>query len=181
MANPTFWNTYRWEFELDNNGFRRFRQCAARLQMLGEEDPEKDLLSQNKREWTRTRQLESEWKVPDLSRLDFASRALVEGLIGHGIVRPIDVANLLNALDEFAKALPFRQRLLTNLFAEERIRNVHTVVQGESAIEHRRLKRSACCFASSRRVPGLAASRDDTHCHSHSYQGAGRPAFTGDE
>lgn len=132
MANPTFWNTYRWEFELGNNEFRRFRQCADRLQLLAKDDPETDLVSLNKREWTRTRKLHSEWIVPDLRRLDFDSRALVEGLIGHGIIRPVDVADLLKALDEFAKALPFRQRLLTNLFAEERIRNVRAIVQSES-------------------------------------------------
>lgn len=135
-ANPTFWNTYRWEFELNDNDVRRFRQCAARLQMLAKDDPENDLLSLNKREWTRTSKLHSEWVVPNLSCLDFASRALVEGLIGNGIIRPIDVADLLKALDEFAKALPFRQRLLTNLFAEERIRNVHSLVKCESRGRH---------------------------------------------
>lgn len=132
VGNPTFWNTYRWEFEFDNTEFRRFRQSANRLQMLAVEDPENELLSLNKREWTRTRRLLSEWVVPDLRGLDFASRALVEGLIGHGIIRPIDVADLLRALDEFAKALPFRQRLLTNLFAEERVRNVHSLVKCKS-------------------------------------------------
>lgn len=132
-ANPTFWNTYRWEFDFGNDEITRFRSCALRLQLLAKEDPENDLLSEVKRDWMRPRRLQSEWVVPDLSGLDFSSRALVEGLIGHGIIRPIDVDELLSALDQYAKALPFRQRLLTNLFSEERIRNVTAVILSELA------------------------------------------------
>lgn len=70
--------------------------------------------------------------MPDLSKLEFSTRALVEGLVAHGILVPSMVLGLLESLRKHAVVPYFRDRILESLWNEERIRNPDGVVKGES-------------------------------------------------
>ena len=72
--------------------------------------------------------------VPDLSKIRFPTRTLIEGLIAHGILKPGDVPGLLQALSLHAIVEAFQDRILESLYNEERIRNVQAVVRGELGI-----------------------------------------------
>jgi len=73
---------------------------------------------------------------PDMSKVDFSARVLIEGLIAHGIVRPGDVKVLLDSLAIHAVVPAFRDRILESLYNVERVRNVAAIVRGESNTYH---------------------------------------------
>jgi hypothetical protein len=77
---------------------------------------------------------EGDPNIPDLSTFPFSTRTLVEGLIGHGIVYPGDVSALLKAVQGTSVVLAFHDRVLTALFAEERIRNVTSIVRSKTLL-----------------------------------------------
>lgn len=92
--------------------------------MMDDENPDAALVSTEKREKAReVPRVMQDWYTPDLSEHDFETRALIEGLIGNGILRPGDVVALMKALKMHAPAPMFRHRLLESLFTEERIRD----------------------------------------------------------
>ncbi|KAL1413347.1 hypothetical protein Q8F55_001106 [Vanrija albida] len=137
-ASPTFWNTFRWTFNFNDNTLHRFRLCAQSLMALAEYNPDLVLLSANHRPRTHdVVKTETEWFRPDLSRVDFTTRTLVEGLLGHGILLPSDTAALLGALRKATPAQPFWHRILESLFIEERIRDPAAAVQGRASILRR--------------------------------------------
>jgi hypothetical protein len=73
----------------------------------------------------------TDWEFPDLSGLDFGTRALIEGLVGSSILIPGDTAALVTALEKYAPAQVFRHHLLESLFTEERIRDPEAMVEGK--------------------------------------------------
>ncbi|RSH88373.1 uncharacterized protein EHS24_000913 [Apiotrichum porosum] len=124
VANPIFCNAYRWTFHLNDAEVGRFKACANKLRMMDDENPDAALVSTEKREKAReVPRVMQDWYTPDLSEHDFETRALIEGLIGNGILRPGDVVALMKALKMHAPAPMFRHRLLESLFTEERIRD----------------------------------------------------------
>jgi len=68
--------------------------------------------------------------MPDISGLEFSTRALIEGLVAHGIIVPAAVNELLEALKKYAVVPFFRDRVLESLWSEERVRNPEAVVRG---------------------------------------------------
>jgi RNA-dependent RNA polymerase len=73
-----------------------------------------------------------------MTKIDFASRVLMEGLIAHGIIKPADVPVLWEALKVHAVVPAFRQRILESLYSSDRIRNVASVVRSESTTRNER-------------------------------------------
>ncbi|WVF67576.1 hypothetical protein IAT40_002334 [Kwoniella sp. CBS 6097] len=134
-AFPTFWNTYRWVFNMNNHQYGRLRGCIERIRALAENDPELDLMSNISQaaRWEVVKVDNAKYQqlygVPILSQIRFSARTLIEGLIAHGIVRPVDIGPLLTALQKHAVAPIFQDRILEALYNQERIRNVAVVVQ----------------------------------------------------
>ncbi|ORY35716.1 RNA dependent RNA polymerase-domain-containing protein [Naematelia encephala] len=132
-AYPTFWNTFRWTFDLTQVEFQRLMRCSAQFKDLANDDPEMDLLSHKKHRWS-TRKLTSAeylamYGTPDLSKVLFSSRTLIEGLIGHGILKPGDVPQLLAVLP---RSTEFADRILESLYNEERVREVEKVIRAKA-------------------------------------------------
>ncbi|WVQ95053.1 hypothetical protein IAU59_002145 [Kwoniella sp. CBS 9459] len=143
-AFPTFWNTYRWVFRMDNIQCGRLRACVDRIRALAENDPELDLMSHIKQnaKWDVVKVDKENYQdlygAPDLSRIRFSARTLIEGLIAHGIVRPGDTGALLAALQKNAVSPIFQDRILETLYNQERIRNVAVVVQKTASFLRRK-------------------------------------------
>jgi len=77
--------------------------------------------------------LERMYRLPDLSKIRFRTRTLIEGLIGLGTLKPGEVPELMRALQQHAIAPAFQERLLESLFMlkEDRIKDVNRVVAGQ--------------------------------------------------
>ncbi|GFZ50894.1 hypothetical protein JCM24511_08652 [Saitozyma sp. JCM 24511] len=135
-AYPTFWNTWRWVFDLTDAEHGKLRACIRRFQTLAETEPNMDLLVRGEPRWD-IRKLDADnyaklYGLPDLSAVRFSTRTLIEGLIAHGKLRPGDVTLLLHALRENAVVQAFQDRILESLYSEERIRNVSAIVRGKA-------------------------------------------------
>ena len=134
---PTFWNSWRWVFALNQRQWELLQLCVSRMRAIGEEDPDLELLSDRRPTWTIRRLDEitrqSMYGLPDLSGIRFSTRTLVEGLIAHGILRPGDVRACAQALQQNAIVPAFQDRILESFYNEERIRNVAGLVQSEWA------------------------------------------------
>ncbi|WVR09516.1 hypothetical protein IAU60_006584 [Kwoniella sp. DSM 27419] len=134
-AFPTFWNTYRWAFNMDRKEYDRLLACAKRIRVLAESDPELDLMSNLRVDtiWQVIKMDAAAFKhtydPPDLSNIRFSARTLVEGLIAHGIIRPVDVEPLFAALKENAVIEAFQDRILEDMYSMDRIRDVAVVVR----------------------------------------------------
>ncbi|OCF31540.1 RNA-dependent RNA polymerase 1 [Kwoniella heveanensis BCC8398] len=143
-AFPTFWNTYRWVFRMDNHQYNRLRACVDRIRALADNDPELDLISNISQaaRWEVVKvdnaKFQELYGVPNLSQIRFSERTLIEGLIAHGILRPADIAPLLVALQQHAVAPIFQDRILETLYNQERIRNVAVVVQKTASFLRRK-------------------------------------------
>ena len=112
------------------------RKCAQKFRLLASYDPEMDLLSTRDPHW-HIQKLDGEsyeklYGAPDLRDVRFSSRTLIEGLIAHGILKPGEVPALLQALRNHAVVSAFQDRVLESLYNEERIRNIQSLVRGES-------------------------------------------------
>ena len=107
--------------------------------MLVTQDPEMDLLAQNRPLWDIQKLdaagFQRHYGTPKLDDVRFSTRTLIEGLIAFGILRPGDVPTLLPALAEHAVAPAFQDRLLESLYNEERIRNVRALISSERTLE----------------------------------------------
>lgn len=74
------------------------------------------------------------YDAPNLDGVRFGTRALIEGLLAHGILKPADSPALLRALGQHAIVPAFQERLLESLYNEERIHNVELIVRGKWAL-----------------------------------------------
>lgn len=110
------------------------KACANKLRLLAEEDGQIDILALQRPRWKEENLHQQDNKrlfvKPDLSKIRFGTRVLIEGLIGLGTLKPGEVPDLLRALQEHARVPAFQERLLESLFGEERIRNVASIVAG---------------------------------------------------
>lgn len=66
----------------------------------------------------------------EIKNVRFQTRTLIEGLVAHGILRPGDIPQLLISLRRHAVVPAFQDRILENLFKEERIRDVQSLIPG---------------------------------------------------
>ncbi|WVW85521.1 hypothetical protein I302_107559 [Kwoniella bestiolae CBS 10118] len=135
-AFPTFWNTYRWTFQMDHRQYNTLLGCTQRIRALAESDPEMNLMSNmNASARWRVEKLDSEavkrlYAPPNLSKIRFSARTLIEGLIAHNILRPADIGSLLVALQQVAIVSTFQDKILESMYSrQERIRNVAVVVE----------------------------------------------------
>ena len=136
LAQPTFWNTYRWTFVMPADRFNTLHKCAQKFRLLASNDPEMDLLSTRDPQWHIQKldgqSYEELYGAPDLGDVRFSTRTLIEGLIAHGILKPGEVSTLLQTLKIHAVVVAFQDRILESLYNEERIRNIQSLVRGES-------------------------------------------------
>jgi hypothetical protein len=73
----------------------------------------------------------------DLQSLtSFSIRFLVEGLVTHGIVMPSEVPELISIMNRACPTLALKERVLTALFNEERVRHLARLVEGECTVLH---------------------------------------------
>jgi RNA-dependent RNA polymerase len=129
---PTLWNTFRWQLQLEGEAYARLKGLAGRIRTLAESDPNRDQLISEKLKPARPQAApEGKMGVPDLSALRFSTRCLVEGLIAHGILTPECTQELLDALKLHAIASSFQDRILESMYNEDRIRNVTALVRGK--------------------------------------------------
>jgi hypothetical protein len=132
-------------FYLNAHELSKLKRCATKLRSLAEEDLQVRLLAERVPRW----ELENPdsasqrrmYDPPDLSRVRFRIRTLIEGLIGLGTLKPGDVPELLVALRQHAMVPAFQERLLESLFMlkEDRIRNVRRLVAGQSLLRAQRI------------------------------------------
>jgi len=124
-------------FYLNHPQLVKLRACANRLRALAEEDPQINLMARTAPHWELVNlnptQQGQMFNPPDLSGIRFRTRALIEGLIALGTLKPGDVPDLLKALQQHAIVPAFQERLLEDLLKlkEDRIRNVATIVAGQ--------------------------------------------------
>jgi RNA-dependent RNA polymerase len=122
---------------MDNAQLAKLRACAAKLRLLAQEDPQIDLIARVRPHWKKEdvtpAMLHQMYSLPDLSKIRFRTRTLIEGLIGLGTLKPGEVPELMRALQQHAIAPAFQERLLESLFMlkEDRIRDVNKVVAGQ--------------------------------------------------
>lgn len=113
----------------------KLRACAKKLKLLAEEDPQVNLMAISRPRWETispsAEMIRQMYTAPDLSKVRFGTRLLVEGLIGLGTLKPGDVVVLLVALRIHAMVPAMQERILESLFGEERIRDVKRIVAGE--------------------------------------------------
>lgn len=67
----------------------------------------------------------------DLAKYQFGVRTLLEGLIGHGILRPGHTDRLMAAVASHTEVPAYQEEILKRLFAEDRIRNVEAIVRSQ--------------------------------------------------
>lgn len=121
-------------FELPQAQVYKLKQCTAKFTALARDEPEMDLLGANRRlqvELLTTASYKKLYDVPDMSSIRFSARALIEGLIAHGILQPGQVLDLWDELKSVAIVPAFQDRILENMYTEERIRDPRKVVRGE--------------------------------------------------
>lgn len=112
--------------------YQKFLACTSKLRTLAKDVPDMQLLKRNIPVVAHSAPPEEDSTAPDLTNLDFHKRALIEGLLGNGILRRTDVPGLLTSLKQHAPAELLSRRVLESLFTEERIRHAHSVVACES-------------------------------------------------
>jgi RNA-dependent RNA polymerase len=119
---------------MNDQELAKLRACAHKLRLLAEEDPQINLIARGPRQWKLIK-LEPEqqgvmFNPPDLSKVRFRTRTLIEGLIGLGTLKPGDVPDLLKALQQHAVAPAFQEKLLESMFMlkEDRVRDVARMV-----------------------------------------------------
>ncbi|WVN86300.1 uncharacterized protein L203_101463 [Cryptococcus depauperatus CBS 7841] len=143
-AYPTFWNTYRWVFRMHKKQYDRLLTSAHKIRALAQADPEMSLMSSTseRTRWTVRALTGEEFKriytPPELSKLPFSTHTLIEGLIGHGIVRPEDIVDLITVLEKVSSSTTFHDRILETLFSHERIRDVRVIVPRLAAFLRRK-------------------------------------------
>ncbi|KAK8854698.1 hypothetical protein IAR55_003437 [Kwoniella newhampshirensis] len=140
---PTFWNTYRWIFVMSRREHDKLLRCAQSIRALADNDPDMDLISSSSSIRWRTEMLNGQgieriYSPPDLSRIRFSTRTLIEGLIAHGILRPADTRPLLKVLQRTAIVTVFQDRILESLYSEERIRDVNALIPKRAAYLRRK-------------------------------------------
>nr|XP_019011562.1 RNA-dependent RNA polymerase 1 [Kwoniella pini CBS 10737]OCF50343.1 RNA-dependent RNA polymerase 1 [Kwoniella pini CBS 10737] len=135
-AFPTFWNTYRWTFSLNGQDLHRLLDCTKRIRALADGDPDMNIMANtgNSTRWSvdilSKDASDSIYGQPNLDDIRFSARTLMEGLIAHGLVRPIDLKPLWTALHEVAVVPAFQDRVLESMYSwQERIRDVTVVVR----------------------------------------------------
>lgn len=131
---PTFWAAYRFSFELNNYHYQKIKLCSQNFKALANNEPEMDLLATGR--LLRVKVLDAElyaklYNAPGLDNIRFSTRALIEGLIAHGILQPGQVLELWQELQRVAVAPGFQERILESLYTEERIRNPKKIIEGE--------------------------------------------------
>jgi RNA-dependent RNA polymerase len=135
LIQPTYWNTYRWTFIFTSVQLDKFMLCMQNLRLLAEGDPDMDLVARGTPQWNTVQMGPTEnkrWYIPpDISNVDFSARVLIEGLIGHGIIKPGDINPLLASLATHAIVPAFRDRILESMYNEDRIRNIPNLVRSE--------------------------------------------------
>lgn len=124
-------------FWLNAEERNKLRACATKLRLLAEEDPQVNLIAPRPPRWelenpdaVKQRKM---YDPPDLSKVRFRTRTLIEGLIGLGTLKPGDVPELLVALRQHAVVPAFQERLLESLFMlkEDRVRDVTKLIAGK--------------------------------------------------
>lgn len=114
--------------------YNKLKTCSKKSEALAKDEPEMDLLADRRR--LRAVVLDSKtynqlYGLPDLNALRFSTRASIEGLIAHGILQPGQVAQLWTALKKVAVVPAFQDRILENLYTEERIQNPTKVIESK--------------------------------------------------
>ncbi|ODO01343.1 hypothetical protein I350_06162 [Cryptococcus amylolentus CBS 6273] len=143
-AYPTFCNTYRWIFHMDRQQYAKITACVQKIRALALADPEMDLMSlssENARWSVRIlgdHEFQQLYTPPDLSRLPFSTRTLLEGLIGYGVLPPVDTPNMIETLRKASPATPFHNRILEALFNQDRISDVKALIPKLAAFLRRR-------------------------------------------
>ncbi|ODN90833.1 RNA-dependent RNA polymerase 1 [Cryptococcus wingfieldii CBS 7118] len=143
-AYPTFWNTYRWVFRMDRKKYDRITACANKIRALAQADPEMDLMSlaSERARWSVRVLTGAEFKQlytpPDMSKLAFSTRTLLEGLIGHGVLKPANTSELIVTLRKVSTSTAFHNRILEALFSQEIIKDIKALVPKLAAFLRRR-------------------------------------------
>ncbi|TYJ52353.1 hypothetical protein B9479_007047 [Cryptococcus floricola] len=143
-AYPTFCDTYRWIFRMDRHQYAKITACVQKIRALALADPEMDLMSTSSANarWSvrilGDHEFQQLYTPPDLSRLPFSTRTLLEGLIGYGVLRPVDTPDMIETLRKASPATPFQDRILEALFNQDRIRDVKALIPKLAAFLRRR-------------------------------------------
>jgi RNA-dependent RNA polymerase len=102
---------------MNDSQFARLHAAKLMIQRI----PDLDIISKVPYPATVQPTSYEDWYAPDLMGLDFELRTLIEGLIGTGILRPMDWPRLLEALETATQSRDVMLRVLESLFCEERI------------------------------------------------------------
>ncbi|EIW68226.1 hypothetical protein TREMEDRAFT_74213 [Tremella mesenterica DSM 1558] len=133
---PIFWNTWRWVMNLTVDKFHNLSRCISQLRALAQDEPDMELVSRRENKpITHTldaRDYADQYTAPKLDHIRFSTRTLVEGLIAHAILRPVDVSRLASALNQLHASSALQDRLVESLFKEGRIRNVESLVRARA-------------------------------------------------
>lgn len=127
-------------FRLSTAELEQMKQCANKLRLLAETDEDLNILSTSKKrkyfvEKLTPESYDKQYGEPEMSRIAFAPRCLIEGLMAHGILRPGDVPALVETLNQQASHIGTKCRILESLYNEERIRDVRKCVGGKLAVD----------------------------------------------
>lgn len=121
-------NAFRWILRVNDTDLQRFIACTTHLRAFPREEP---LLCRSRQPYTVLDPPAAPWSLPtSLETYDFGTQAAIEGLVGNGILRAIDVDKVLMHLNLTAPMPAFRHRLLQDLFCEDRIRDPKIIVWG---------------------------------------------------
>jgi hypothetical protein len=186
ITQPTYWNAYRWILPLDHYQLIQLKNCASQFRLLADREPEMNLMSNSGKQW-RIQKLSSgefykQYGSVALDSIDFSARTLIEGLIAHGIVKPGDLNLLTKSLAKHAVAPIFRDRLLENLYNEERIQNIELCIASKLArlgyvnssdVFHRESKLAPSTGRTGTSPPGF-----DSYGDGHSYASANQCTAT---
>ncbi|WVQ80184.1 hypothetical protein IAT38_002289 [Cryptococcus sp. DSM 104549] len=197
-AYPTFWNTYRWVFFMNDKEYAKLRLCASNIRALSDIDPEIRLMANiPKRSYhvvyvLSGAEYKQQYTLPDLSRVPFSTRTLIEGLVSHGILKPVDVVELVSSLKRVAVVPAFQDRILEALYNQERIRDVKALVPRMASFLRRKAPYSQAHLALIRTVlitptrlligpPQQEPSNSVTRKYSDKLDGIIRVQFTDEE
>lgn len=122
---PTHWNSFQWELWLNDKDVNRLMAAQINIQRIPE------LLSCKPYPVIVIDKIFQAWAVPDLSDLDFEMRTVAEGLLGTGILRPMDWPVLHDVLASLSNTSSHdvKLRVLESLFIEERIHDIKATVR----------------------------------------------------
>ncbi|RXK35060.1 hypothetical protein M231_07680 [Tremella mesenterica] len=133
---PIFWNTWRWVMNLTVDKFHNLSRCISQLRALAQDEPDMELVSRRENKpithTLNARDYADQYTSPKLDHIRFSTRTLVEGLIAHAILRPVDVSRLASALNQLHASSALQDRLVESLFKEGRIRNVESLVKARA-------------------------------------------------